>query len=618
MRFAATLTAASMAAALAGCATGPAGFPFEPSTARLASAADGPVGTETMPRPGLRPALSQAAARATVAPVQAANEQDEAIPLVALTPQILYQLLAADMAAQSGDQGVAFNTYLKLARETRDPRLARRAAEIAIGARAPEQALQAARLWREISPASRPAAQMFETLGLATGKFSEVEPLLVARLAQARADGTLPVAYGQLQRALQRAQDRRGAWELVQRLSEPDMAVPSARLARAALAAAADHFDTAFAEAREAMRLDADNEEAVVTAARHAQRLPQGSARALELLEAFLQRAPGAAEARMMQARLLLAEGRSEDARAQFERVLAQYPENPLVLLSLAQIAHQNRQTAQAQQLLTRYVQLPRTVQRDNAIAFLFLAQIAEEEKRIEDALAWLGRVPRGDEYVSAAVRRARLLAQTNRLADARELLQRTRGSTLRERVQLVTGEAGLLREARLHQDAFDVLARGLERLPDNPDLLYDHAMAAERLDKLDVMEASLRRVIEIRPESAHAYNALGYTFADRSIRLDEARELLSKALQLAPNDAHILDSMGWLLFRQQNLPMALEYLRKAYAIQPEAEIAVHLGEVLWAMGNADEAKKYWREAQGREPDNSTLRETLARFNVDL
>jgi tetratricopeptide (TPR) repeat protein len=550
--------------------------------------------------------------------VPAANEQDEAIPLVALTPQILYQLLAADMAAQSGDQGVAFNTYLKLARETRDPRLARRAAEIAIGARAPEQALQAARLWREISPASRPAAQMFETLGLATGKFSEVEPLLVARLAQARADGTLAVAYGQLQRALQRAQDRRGAWELVQRLSAADMAVPSARLARAALAAAADRFDTAFAEAREAMRLDADNEEAVVTAARHAQRLPQGPARALELLEAFLQRAPGAAEARMMQARLLLAEGRSEDARAQFERVLAQYPDNPLVLLSLAQIAHQNRQTAQAQQLLTRYVELPRTVQRDNAIAFLFLAQIAEEEKRIEDALAWLGRVPRGDEYVSATVRRARLLAQTNRLADARELLQRTRGSTLRERVQLITGEAGLLREARLHQDAFDVLARGLERLPDNPDLLYDHAMAAERLDKLDVMEASLRRVIEIRPESAHAYNALGYTFADRSIRLDEARELLSKALQLAPNDAHILDSMGWLLFRQQNLPMALEYLRKAYAIQPEAEIAVHLGEVLWAMGNAEEAKKYWREAQGREPDNSTLRETLARFNVDL
>jgi tetratricopeptide (TPR) repeat protein len=617
MRFAATLIAASIAAALAGCATGPSASPPGSFPARLASASDGRLATE-VPRPGVRPAQSQAAARAAVTPVQAAPDPDEVIPQVALTPQILYQLLAADMAAQSGDQGVAFNTYLKLARETRDPRLARRAAEIAIGARAPEQALQAARLWRELSPASRPAAQMFETLALTTGKFDEVEPLLVARLAQARADGTLPAAYGQLQRALQRAQDRRGAWELVQRLSGSDTGVAAARLARAALAAGAERFDTAFAEAREAMRLAADDEEAVVAAARYAQRLPQGSARALELLEGFLQRTPGAAEARMMQARLLLADGRSEDARAQFERVLGQYPDNPLVLLSLAQIAHQNRQLAEAQQLLTRYVELPRTVQRDNAIAFLFLAQIAEEENRIDAALAWLSRVPRGDEFVSAAVRRAGLLAKTNRLAEARELLQRTRGSNLRERVQLVTGEAGLLRDAQLNQDAFDVLAKGLERLPDNPDLLYDHAMAAERLDKLDVMEASLRRVIEIRPESAHAYNALGYTFADRNIRLDEARELLSKALQLAPNDAHILDSMGWLLFRQQNLPMALEYLRKAYAIQPEAEIAVHLGEVLWAMGNAEEAKKYWREARGREPDNSTLRETLARFNVDL
>jgi Flp pilus assembly protein TadD len=174
------------------------------------------------------------------------------------------------------------------------------------------------------------------------------------------------------------------------------------------------------------------------------------------------------------------------------------------------------------------------------------------------------------------------------------------------------------LREARRNQEAFDVLAAGLERMPDSTELLYDHAMAAERIDQVAVMERSLRRLIDLRPDHAHAYNALGYTFADRSIRLDEARTLIQKALDLTPEDPHILDSMGWVLFRQKDYPRALEYLRKAYALRPEVEIAAHLGEVLWAMGRADEARTLWREARVREPDNSILRETLARLNVAL
>jgi len=617
MKIVATLLATSICASLSGCAAN--------GTALTAASGMGMGATLSEPLvPARPPALAQSgppapAPRARVASVAPSTEDaDETLPAVALTPQVLYQLLAADLAAQTGDQGVAYNTYLKLARETRDPRLARRAAEVAIGARALEQALQAARLWRDISPQSRSAAQMFETLALSTGKFGEVEPLLAARLQQARADGTLAAAYGQLQRSLQRTQDRRGAWELVQRLSAADLERLEARLARAALAASAESFDAAYREAREAMRLAPDSEDAVVAAARHSQRLPQGSATALDLLARFLERMPSASEARLLQARLLLVDGRSDDARAEFERVLAQHPDNPQVLFSLAQIAYQGAQPAEAERLLTRFVELPRTVQRDNAPAFLFLAQIAEDAKRIDDALRWLARVPRGEEFVAATVRRARLMARSDRFDEARELLQRTRATAARDRVMLLSGEAHLLRDAKRHQDAFDVLAAGLERLPDSPELLYDHAMAAERIDRLDVMEKSLRRVIELRPDNAHAYNALGYTLADRNIRLDEARGLLTKALELAPNDGHILDSMGWLLFRQKAYAQALEYLQKAYALQPEAEIAVHLGEVLWAMGRSDEAKRYWREARGREPDNSTLRETLARFNIDL
>ena len=599
------LAAAVVAAVASGCATqGPAATP-------------GPAAGASTPIPSPS-AQAPVHGGVVVRTEPAAAESDGPLPDVDLSPQLVFQLLAADLAAQRGELGSAWTTYMSIARTTRDPRIARRAAEVAIGARARDEAVQSAQLWRELAPGARAAAQMLETLWLSSGRVKDVEPLLAERLAKARADGTLPAAYAQMQRALSRVQDRGAAWEAVRRLSTPDLNVPAARLARAQFAAAAEDWRAAADESREAMRLAPDDEEAVIAAARNLHRLPDRKAEALAILERHLQRQPMSIEARYAYARLLLADQRNDDARAQLERALAQRPDSPAVLLTLAQLAYQAKLPADATGYLKRYVELPRGVQRDNTPALLFLAQIAEEGGRSQEAIDWLARVPRGEEYVPATIRRALLMGKLGRVEAARAVLQDATVSSQRERVQLLSAESQLLREARRNQEAFDVLAAGLERMPENPDLLYDHAMAAERLDRLAVMEASLRKLIDLRPDHAHAYNALGYTFADRNIRLDEARTLIERALSLAPDDAHILDSMGWVLFRQKDFPRALEYLRKAYALRPEVEIAAHLGEVLWATGRADEARSLWREARGREPDNTTLRETLARLNVAL
>ena len=595
------LAAALFAALASGCAM------QAPAPSSTADAAPPAAPAE---RPGRTPV-----ARTDPAPQ---SDVDGALPMVDLSPQLLFQLLAADLAAQRGDVGSAWSTYMSVARQTRDPRIARRAAEVAIGARALDEAVQSAQLWRELAPDSRAAAAMVETLWLSAGRLKDAEPVLAERLARARAEGTLPAAYTQLQRALQRVQDRAGAWQMIQRLSAPDLNVAAARLARAQFAAAADDTPAAALEAREAMRLAPDDEDAVVAAARATHALPEGKADALGMLEKFLQRFPMSLEARYTYARLLLADGRLDEARAQFERALAQNPGSPAVLFSLAQLAYQGKQPAEAEKYLQRYLELPRSVPRDNAPALLFLAQIAEEGGRLPQAIDWLSKVPRGEEFAAATVRRALLMGKTGQVEAAREVLQEAPVTSTRERVLMLSAESQLLREARRNQDAFDVLANGLERMPDNPELLYDHAMAAERIDKLALMEASLRRLIELRPEHAHAYNALGYTFADRNMRLDEARTLIEKAVQLAPDDAHILDSLGWVLFRQKEYPRALEVLRKAYSMRAEADIAAHLGEVLWAMGRTDEARTLWREARGREPENTTLRETLARLNVAL
>ena len=167
-------------------------------------------------------------------------------------------------------------------------------------------------------------------------------------------------------------------------------------------------------------------------------------------------------------------------------------------------------------------------------------------------------------------------------------------------------------------QSAYTVLENALVRFPDNPELLYDYALLAERLDKLDQMEASLRRVMQIAPDNQHAYNALGYSLAERNIRLPEALSLIERALQMAPGDPFIMDSMGWVQFRMGNLPAAEDALRRAYAVRPDPEIAVHLGEVLWQKGDKDAAQALWREAQAKDPKNDALKSTLARLNVSL
>ncbi|MGD9942489.1 MAG: tetratricopeptide repeat protein [Burkholderiaceae bacterium] len=542
----------------------------------------------------------------------------ENIPQVELSQKLLFQLLAAEIAAQRGQINDAPATYLSMARETRDPRLARRAAELALGSRALQPALAAAQLWHELSPDSPMATQTLEALWLTTGRLDEAEPLLAKRLERARADKQLPDAYNYVQRALSRSPDRGPALDAVQRLAAPDRQVAAARLAVAAIAQLADKPELALSEADAALKLEPRNEQAAIAAAQYAAQTKDGAPKAIAQLQSFVRRQPKALEARFTLARLLAAADRPDDARAQFEAALEQEPDSPAILFSMAQLAYQTKQLSVAQDYLRRYLALPAHVQRDNNPAYLFLGQIAEDTGRGSEALDWYAQVRRGEQFMPALLRRAVLMGKLGQVDQARELLRSTSVSRTRERAQLTSAEAQVLREAKRDDEAFEVLSQGLQSMPENAELLYDHAMAAERLGKLDVMETGLRKLIELRPDYAHAYNALGYTLADRNIRLDEAQQLIEKALELSPSDAHILDSMGWVLYRRGDYQRAIEYLEKAYQQQPEAEIAAHLGEVLWHAGRTDEARQRWLEARQRDPANAVLKETLARLNVAL
>jgi Flp pilus assembly protein TadD len=186
------------------------------------------------------------------------------------------------------------------------------------------------------------------------------------------------------------------------------------------------------------------------------------------------------------------------------------------------------------------------------------------------------------------------------------------------EELQLIVAESQLLRDANRAPEGLEVLEDGLKRYPDNTDLLYDQAMMAEKLNRLELMEASLRRIIELDPKNQNAYNALGYSLAERNLRLDEAQALIAKARELAPDDPFIMDSMGWVQFRLGRLKEAESLLRQAYRMRPDPEIAAHLGEVLWELGQREDARKLWREANNKDPKNDTLKNTLGRLQVHL
>jgi len=251
---------------------------------------------------------------------------------------------------------------------------------------------------------------------------------------------------------------------------------------------------------------------------------------------------------------------------------------------------------------------------RDKNTVRMYLGQIAEEQNNYPEALRWYDEVAGGEAYLRAQIRYALVLGKQGKLDAARAHLRQVEAGSVEGRVQLLLTEAQMLRDANQPREAFDLIGRALENMPDQPELLYDYAMLAEKLERMDLLESNLKTLIRLKPDHAHAYNALGYSLADRNLRLPEAQELLEKALQLAPGDPFIIDSMGWLMYRMGKHTQALEYLRKAYTARSDPEIAAHLGEVLWVAGERGEAEKIWLEATKRTPDNDALNSTIKRF----
>ena len=535
--------------------------------------------------------------------------------------ELFYQLLLGELNVRGAEPSAGFALILDAARKTTDPALYQRAVELAFQARNGDAALQAARAWKQAFPQSREANRYVLQILVALNRIPEsAEPLKTEiNLSEA---GDRPAVISMIPRNYARVSDKKQAATVIEQALADHLNQP---------ATAAAAWSTIGR-----MRLAAGDSAGALDAARRGQALnPRAEGPALLALELMDPKLPQAEalvrtylqdqplpEMRMGYARALLDAQRHQEALQQLQFVTRERPEYPEAWLAQGTLLVQDNQLPEAETSLKKYIELaqaqPAAEERSRGLAqaYLSMAQVAEKRRDFPAANTWLDRIENSQDLLAAQNRRASILARQGRMDEARKLIQSLPERTPADARMKVSAEVALLRDNKQYRPAYELLAQSLAKTPTDSDLLYDQAMMAEKLDDFADMEKLLRQVIALKPDYHHAYNALGYSLAERNTRLPEAKQLIQKALEYAPGDPFITDSLAWVEFRMGNKEESVRLLEAAWKDKPDAEIAAHLGEVLWSMGRREQAERVWREGLQLNAENDTLLETLKRLKV--
>lgn len=537
----------------------------------------------------------------------------------ALNAVLFYQILMGELNARQGSPGSGFSIILDAARKTRDPALFQRSVDMAIQARSGEAALQAARTWKREIPSSLDANRYVLQILLALNRIEEAGQALTVSLQELPSNDQ-PGAIAAAPRLFGAVQDKALAAQVVEK-------------ALTKFLANGPHLSTAWTTVGR-MRRDAGQTEGAVQATvkgHTADKLASGPlvlafslmGSASNSLKPLLDEAMTtkiAPEMRLGYARTLVSLQRQNEALVQLVQLNNKHPAFVDGWLIHGLVLQEAAQFQEAEKRLQEYVRLvtpsPNPEQQAGlAEALMGLAQIAQKQGQLDRANQWLSQMPAGADPIRLASRQADLLAQQGRMAEARSVLAQVKPANAEQARRKVLAQSQWLRQQGDAPAAYALVKAALDGAPNDTELMTELSLVCEKLKRFDEMEDLLRRLMVLSPDDAQAYNALGYSLADRNVRLDESLRLIEKAVQLSPQDAYIQDSLGWVKFRQGQFQDALRILQAAYKSKPDAEIAAHLGEVHWVLGQQAEAGTIWREGMLLKADNETLLETLKRFN---
>ncbi len=556
---------------------------------------------------------------ATPAQASPAPTTDQAPPpQSALDAALFYQLLMGELNVRSGSPGSGFSIILDAARKTRDPALFQRAVDLALQSRSGESALQAAQAWKSALPGSTEANRYILQILLALNRVDEAGKALSVSIRDLP-EAEQNAAIASVPRIFVRVQDKKTAADTVEKALAKALKQSSTAAAAwttvGRMRREAGQLALAVEATRQGRAADASAPGPLILA------LSLASAAPTEITPLLAQAMQDAVqpELRLGYARHLIGQSQQAQALQQLARLNAEHPSFADGWLVHGLLLQETGQLAEAEQKLRQHVTLAQTSQ-DNEVqsrlseALLALAQMAQRQGQLNQAEQWLAQVPLDTDPIKLASRRADLLTQQGRQDEARQVLAQIKTNNAEQATRKTLVQSMWLRENKLADQAYNLLKQAMAEQPQNTDLMSEMAMVSEKLKRFDEMESVLRELMKRKPEDPHAFNALGYSLADRNVRLDEARQLITQALRLAPEDAYIQDSLGWVAYRQGQHAEALKILQAAFKARPDAEIAAHLGEVLWIIGQRQEAGTVWREGLLLKADNDTLVETMKRF----
>ena len=539
-----------------------------------------------------------------------------------LDAELFYQLLVSELSMRLDDSGSAYALMLNAARKANSAVLYERAVEIALRAHSGEAALDAAKAWTQAFPNSVQASRFQLQILLGMNKIAETQEPLKRELTRLP-PAERAAAISLIPRYFARTTDKKLAASVVEKTLATELpnrvTGPSAWAAIGAMRLQADDVEGALDAARRGAAMDPAAQEPVLLAtAMVGPNAPTAEA----MVRTFLARKPDA-EVRMSYARSLINAQRYAEAYAQALASTKEKPDLADAWLMRGSLELQDANLAMAETSLLTYVSLNpppdegaqgSLMGRGLVQAYLLLAQVAEQGQKFDAAKAYLQKIDSPTDALRVQRRYAGILARQGKIDEARLVIRAVPELQASDALDKVNAEVQLLRDSRMYAAAYQLLDEAVAKYPDDTELVYDQAMVAEKIGKPDEMESLLRKVMQAKPDYHHAYNALGYSLADRNIRLAEARQLIDKALAFAPNDPFIIDSLAWVEFRSGNSAEALRLLTGAFKSRPDAEIAAHLGEVLWATGQHGQASAIWKEGVGLNPNNETLLETMQRL----
>lgn len=524
------------------------------------------------------------------------------------SPSLVFNTLAGEIAAQRGDSQLAFDYAYQAALESRSAQAAERATGLGLQANLPQQSLQAATLWIEIAPQSMKAQQIAAILNIRQHNL----PVAIQHLQQVVTLANSQDQSGYLQAAAiaQKAADSPEALAIMQQLVTPESSDPEAFYALALTASRAKQMELAGRYVDRSLSLQPKATNALVLKA-HTLIAAGKQAEGIDFLAQAVKQSPDNLPLRSAYARTLVELNQAEPALEQYDFLHRKQPENPDTLYALGILSMQLNRLDDAKDYLG---QLTDKRQHRNE-AHYYLGVIAEEEKQTDQALNWYSRVE-GNQQADAQVRIAKILSDQGNLNAARETLQRLRVTQPHHQLKFYLIEAELLRNNHQYDDAHEIYSKALEKFENNTELLYARGLNAADMGRIDILEHDLRKILSTQPDHIDSLNALGYTLADKTDRLDEAKSYIERALSMNPNSPAILDSMGWVEFRLGNLPAALRFLEQAAKLSTDPEIASHLGEVLWKMGETDRAKAVFNAGNKEEPDNRFIPAVKQRLGI--